>query len=100
LQVSKRIAIHGLNVSLAVFTGIAAYGVLNFMDGGLEAAIAAPPRTTFLLAAAIAGSVAGICWFGMQLDRRKTEDRLAEARVAAEEAARKGKRKLPRRKAD
>lgn len=93
MQLSKRIAIQGLSVSIAVFTGITAYGLLGYLQGGLESAIAAPPRTTFLFAVAIAASIAGICWFGMQLDRRKAEERAAEARQQAEEAARKGKRK-------
>lgn len=93
LQLSKRIAIQGLSVSIAVFTGITAYGLIGYLQGGLDSAIAAPPRTTLLFAAAIVVSIAGICWFGAQLDRRKAEERVAEARQQAEEAARKGKRK-------
>jgi hypothetical protein len=96
LQVSKRIAIHGLNVSMAVFIGISAYGLLGYFGVGVEPAQADTSRTTILFAAAIAASIAGIGWFGVQLDRRKAEDRVAEARQQAEEAARKGKRKSAR----
>ena len=78
---------------MAVFTGISAYGLLLYYDSGLEAAIATPPRTTLLLAAGIAASIAGICFFGIQLDRRKAEDRKAEELRKAEESARKGRRK-------
>jgi hypothetical protein len=93
LQISKRIALHGLNVSMAVFTGLSAYGILLYFDGGLEAAIALPARTTLLLAAGVAASIAGIGWFGVQLDRRKAEERRAEEQRKTEEAARKGRRK-------
>jgi len=55
LHVSKRMAIHGLNVSMAVFTGI--------------------------------------CWFGIQLDRRKAEDRAAEEQRKDDGTAKKGRGK-------
>ena len=96
MHVSKRLAIHGLNVSMAVFTGISAYGLLGYFEGGLDMAIAAPARTTFLFVAGIAASIAGIGWFGVQLDRRKAEERADEERRKAGEAARKGKRKPAR----
>jgi hypothetical protein len=87
-------ALHGLNVSMAVFTGISAYGLLLYFDSGLSAAIATPPMTTFLLGAGIVGSISGICFFGVQLDRRKDEDRKAEEQKAAVRAAEpRGKRK-------
>ena len=93
MRVSKRLALHGLNISMAVFTGLSAYGILLYFDGGLEAAIALPARTTLLLAAGVAASIAGIAWFGIQLDRRRAEERQAEEQRKAEEAARKGRRK-------
>ena len=92
---SKRLALHGLNLSMAVFTGLSAYGLLLYFEGGAEAAIATPVGTTLLLAAGVAGSIAGICFFGIHLDRRKAEDRAAEERRKAEDAARKERRKTP-----
>ena len=41
-------------------------------------------RETLLIAAGIAASIAGICFFGIQLDRRKVEDRKEEDRKAEE----------------
>jgi len=93
LQVSKRMALHGLNVSMAVFLGISAYGLLGFLGIGVETPGAATLRGTLLIAAGIAASIAGICYFGIQLDRRKDEDRKAEEQRTAEESARKGRRK-------
>ena len=94
MHVSKRMALHGLNVSMAVFTGISAYGLLLYFDSGVAAAIATPPKTTLLLCAGIVASISGICFFGMQLDRRKAEDRKEEERKAAERPAEpRGKRK-------
>ena len=87
-------AIHGLNISMAVFTAISAYGLLGYLEGGVETAGAATLRHTLLFAVGIAASIAGICYFGLQLDRRKAEDRQAEERRKAEEAARKGRRKV------
>jgi hypothetical protein len=100
LQVSKRIAIHGLNVSMAVFIAISAYGLLGYFGIGVAPAQMDTPRTAILFAAAIAASIAGIGWFGMHLDRSKAKERADEARQQAEEAARKAKRKPTRRKAD
>ena len=93
MYVSKRLALHGLNLSMAVFTGLSAYGLLLYFEGGAEAAIAMQPRTTLLLALGVVASIAGIAWFGYQLDRRKAEERLAEEQRKAEENARKGRRK-------
>ena len=96
MHVSRRMALHGLNISIAVFTAISAYGLFGFLGIGAEAA--APPalRETLLIAAGIAASIAGICFFGIQLDRRKVEDRRAEEQLKAEEAARKGGRRPTR----
>jgi len=89
LHVSKRTALHGLNVSMAVFLGISAYGLLGFLGIGMETPGAATSAGTLLIAAGIAASIAGICFFGIQLDRRKIEDRKAEERRKAGETAKK-----------
>jgi hypothetical protein len=89
-------ALHGLNISMAVFLGISAYGLLGVLGVGAETARAATTLDTLLFAAGIAASIAGICFFGIQLDRRKAEDRRAEELRKAEEAAGKGRRKPSR----
>jgi len=102
MHVSKRMALHGLNISMAVFTGISAYGLLLYFDTGAAAPVATPLGTTLLLAAGIAASITGTCYFGWQLDRRKAEERKAEELERAERAAaeprRKGKNGPPGRK--
>jgi len=93
LQVSKRMAIHGLNISMAVFTGLSAYGFLLYLEGGADAASATTPLTMLSYVAGIAACIAGIGFFGVQLDRRKSEERREEEARKAVEAERKGRRK-------
>ena len=93
MQVSKRMAIHGLNISMAVFTGLSAYGLLLYFDGGADAAKVSSLLTTLSYLAGIVACIAGIGFFGVQLDRRKSEERREEEARKAVEAARKGRRK-------
>jgi hypothetical protein len=93
LQVSKRIALHGLNISMAVFTGLSAYGLLLYYEGGADVASATTLLTTLSYLAGIAACIAGIGFFGLQLDRRKSEERREEEARKAADAARKGRRK-------
>jgi len=93
LQVSKRMAIHGLNVSMAVFIGLSAYGLLLYLEGGAETAKTTTLLTTLSYLAGIAACISGIGFFGIQLDRRKSEERREEDARKAAEAARKGRRK-------
>jgi hypothetical protein len=86
-------AIHGLNISMAVFTALSAYGILLYYEGGSDAAKATSLLTTLSYLAGIVGCIAGIGFFGVQLDRRKSEERREEEARKEEEAARKGKRK-------
>jgi hypothetical protein len=96
LQVSKRMAIHGLNISMAVFTGLSAFGLFLYYEGGDEAARATTLPTTLSFLAGIVACIAGIAFFGVQLDRRKAEERREEEARKAAEAARKGRRKPAR----
>jgi len=89
-------AIHGLNISMAVFTALSAYGLLLYYEGGSEAAKATSLLAMLSYLAAIVACIAGIGFFGLQLDRRKSEDRLEEEARRAAEAARKGQRKSVR----
>jgi len=86
-------AVHGLNISMAVFTALSAYGLLLYYEGGADAAGATTLLTTLSYLAGIAACIAGIGFFGVQLDRRKAEDRLEEDARKAAEAAPKGRRK-------
>ena len=86
-------AIHGLNISIAAFTALSAYGLLLYYEGGAEAAKATTLLTTLSYLAGAVACIAGIGFFGLQLDRRKLEDRLEEDARKAAEAARKGRRK-------
>jgi hypothetical protein len=86
-------AIHGLNISMAVFTALSAYGLLVYFEGGDTAAKTASLSTTLSYLAGIAGCISGIGFFGVQLDRRKAEDRREEDARKAAEDARKGRRK-------
>jgi len=86
-------AIHGLNISMAVFTALSAYGLLLYYEGGADAAKATSLLTMLSYLAAIAACIAGIGFFGVQLDRRKSEERREEESRKAEEEARKDRRK-------
>ena len=86
-------ALHGLNISMAVFTALSAYGLLLYLEGGADTAKATTLLTTFSYLAGIAACIAGIGFFGVQLDRRKSEERREEEARKAAEAARKGRRK-------
>ena len=86
-------ASHGLNVSMAVFTALSAYGILLYYEGGADAAKATNLLTTLSFLAGIVACIAGIGFFGVHLDRRKSEERREEDARKAVEAARKGRRK-------
>jgi hypothetical protein len=86
-------AIHGLNLSIAVFTALSAYGLLLYYEGGADVAKTTTLLTTLSYLAGIAACIAGIGFFGVQLDRRKSEERREEDARKAVEAARKGRRK-------
>jgi hypothetical protein len=86
-------AIHGLNVSMAVFTGLSAYGLLLYFEGGADAAKTTTLPTMLSYLAGIVACIAGIGFFGVQLDRRKSEERREEESRKAAEEARKGRRK-------
>ena len=93
LQVPKRMAIHGLNVSMAVFVALSAYGLLLYYQEGADAASSTSLPAALSYLAGIAACIAGIGFFGVQLDRRKAEERREEEARKAADAARKGRRK-------
>lgn len=89
-------AIHGLNISMAVFTGLSAYGLLLYYEGGADAAKATTLLTMLSYLAGIAACIGGIGFFGIQLDRRKSEEHREEEARRTADAARKGRRKPAR----
>lgn len=93
MKVSKRVATHGLNVSMSVFIGFSVYGFVKYAEGGFTVVPSASSLTTVLLSVSIVASIAGICFFGHQLDLRNLAiHREEEARKAAE-TAKQGRRK-------
>jgi hypothetical protein len=86
-------AIHGLNISIAGFTALSAYGLLLYYEGGADAARNTTLLTVLSYLVGIVACISGIGFFGVQLDRRKSEERLEEEARKAAEAARKGRRK-------
>ena len=86
-------AIHGLNISMAVFTGLSAYGLLLYYEGGADAAKSTSLLTVLSYLAGIAACIVGIGFFGVQLDRRKSEERREEEARKTADAGRKGRRK-------
>ncbi len=93
MQVPKRMAIHGLNISIAVFTALSAYGLLLYFEGGADAARNTTLLTMLSYLAGIVACIAGIGFFGVQLDRRKSEERREEEASKAAAPPRRARRK-------
>lgn len=72
MQVTKPIAIFGFHFCSTIFIGLSAYGIFRYLDAGLL------QPDSFLeaagYAAVILGSIAGICFFGREADRRRAEE--------------------------
>ncbi len=99
MKVSKRVASLGLNVSMSVFIGLSVYGFLKYSEDGFSVAQSTAPLTTVLFTVLIAASIAGICFFGHQIDLRNlTAYREEEARKSGETVTGKGPGKPARRK--
>ncbi len=76
MRIEKYVAQIGLNVCMAVFISLSAYGIFTYMSWDQAEAQAQSPTAlaVFLYATAIAGSIVGICFFGIQMDRRRLEE--------------------------
>lgn len=72
MQVSKPFAIFGFHFCTTVFIGLSAYGVIRYLNEGLLQADSLLAAASY--AAVIVGSIAGICFFGREADRRKAEE--------------------------
>ncbi len=79
-------AAFGQNISISVFVGFSVYGLLKYADGGIAAtALSTSLPATVVITVLIVASIAGICFFGHQLDLRNlAEHRKEEARNAAD----------------
>jgi hypothetical protein len=87
-------AVVGLNVSMSVFVGFSVYGFIKYTDGGfVTTGTGFSLPASIAVAALIAASIAGICFFGHQIDLRNLAiHREEEARKAAD-ASKQGRRK-------
>ncbi len=72
MQVPKPIAIFGFHFCTTVFIGLSAYGIFRYLDEGLEQVDSLFAAASY--AAVILASIAGICIFGREADRRRSEE--------------------------
>jgi len=72
MQVSKPIAIFGFHFCSTIFIGLSAYGIFRYLDAGLLQPDSFLAAASY--AAVILGSIAGICFFGREADRRRSEE--------------------------
>ncbi len=93
MKVSKRFATHGLNVSMSVFVGISVYGFLKYAEGGFTIVPSVFSLSTLAFSVLIVASIAGICFFGHQLDLRNLAIYREEEARKATDAAKQGRRK-------
>jgi hypothetical protein len=72
VKVEKHVAIIGFNVCMAVFVALSALGIFSYMSWD---DVQAPTVLIQLLyGIGVAGSIVGICFFGIQMDRRRLEE--------------------------
>lgn len=72
MQVPKPMAIFGFHFCVTVFIGLSLYGIVRYLNEGLlqtDSFLATASYATAVLA-----SLAGICFFGKEADRRKAEE--------------------------
>ncbi len=74
MRVDKYVAKIGLNVCMAIFIALSAYGIFTYMNWDQQAAQSPDGLTSLLYGVLIAGSIVGICFFGIQMDRRRYEE--------------------------
>lgn len=72
MRVSKPFAIFGFHFCATVFIGLSAYGILRYLNEGLQQVDSLLAAASY--AAAILVSIGGICLFGREADRRRAEE--------------------------
>ncbi len=85
MRVDKYVAKVGLNVCMAVFISLSAYGIFSYMNWEQSQSQSPDALTMLFYGIAVAGSIVGICFFGIQMDRRRYE----ESKSRHEESRRK-----------
>ncbi len=72
MQVTKPLALFGFHFCTTVFIGLSVYGAARYMSEGLQQPDSLLAAGSY--AAAILASIGGICFFGREADRRKSEE--------------------------
>jgi hypothetical protein len=72
MRVPKPLAIFGFHFCSTVFIGLSAYGVIRYMSEGLL--VSDSLASSAFYASLVLASIAGICVFGREADRRKREE--------------------------
>jgi hypothetical protein len=72
MQVPKPLAIFGFHFCTTIFIGLSAYGVLRYLNEGLQQSDSLLATGSY--AAVVLASIAGIGFFGREADRRKAEE--------------------------
>jgi uncharacterized membrane protein len=89
MRVSKKFALFGFHFCATIFVGLSVYGLALYMDEGLVKSDSL--LSTAAYAAVVLASIAGICFFGREADRRKSEE-AQKAAPPAPASAKKGNR--------
>jgi hypothetical protein len=89
MRVSKQFALFGFHFCATIFVGLSVYGLALYMDEGLVKSDSL--LSTAAYAAVVLASIAGICFFGREADRRKSEE-AQKAVPPAPASAKKGNR--------
>jgi hypothetical protein len=72
MRVSKPFAMFGFHFCATIFVGLSVYGIALYMDEGLVKDGSLLSGAAY--AAVLLASIAGICFFGREADRRKSEE--------------------------
>lgn len=72
MRISKPFAIFGFHFCATVFIGLSAYGILRYLNEGLQQVDSLFAAASY--AAVVLASIGGICLFGREADRRKAEE--------------------------
>lgn len=90
MRIAKPLAIFGFHFCNTVFVGLCAYGILRYMSEGIALTDSLQASATY--AAMVLVSIAGICFFGREADRRKREEASARSEPPAPSTAVKKKK--------
>lgn len=89
MRVPKPYAIFGYHFCVTIFIGLSLYGIVRYLNEGLLQTDSLPATAAY--GAFVVASIAGICIFGREADRRKAEE-IAASKVAPPPSPRKKKK--------